>query len=137
MTAPLWPTVNACLNLASAACLTGGYLSIRKGRRESHKRFMLAAFSCSMVFLASYLAYHFRVGSVRFEGQGPMRAIYLGILLSHIVLAMGTAPLAVATLTFGLRGQFDRHRRIARFAFPVWIYVSLTGVVVYLMLYQM
>lgn len=137
MNSPAWPTINACLNLISAACLTGGYISIKKGRREIHKRFMIAAFSCSLVFLASYLAYHFRVGSVRFGGQGPMRAIYLGILVSHIVLAMATAPLAAATLNLGLRGQFDRHRRIARVTFPIWIYVSVTGVVVYLMLYQM
>jgi uncharacterized membrane protein YozB (DUF420 family) len=137
VTSPEWPAINACLNLASGACLTGGYISIKKGRPQTHKRFMIAAFSCSVVFLASYLAYHFRVGSVRFAQTGSIRAIYLGLLASHTVLAMATAPLAVATLSRGLRGQVDRHRRIARVTLPIWIYVSVTGVVVYFMLYQM
>lgn len=137
MTSPLWPAVNAALNFTSACCLAFGYLSIRAGRRDAHKRWMLGAFSCSVVFLLSYLAYHFQVGSVKFGGEGFVRALYLGILLTHTVLAAAAAPLAVATLSRALRGRFDLHRKIARITFPIWIYVSITGVVVYLMLYQM
>lgn len=137
MTSPAWPAVNAVLNFTSAICLLNGYLSIKKGKREVHKRWMLAAFSCSVVFLLSYLAYHFQVGSVPFQKEGAIRLLYFAILLSHTLLAVVTAPLAVATLSRGLQGRFDLHRRLARVTFPIWIYVSLTGVVVYLMLYQM
>lgn len=137
MTSPLWPAVNAVLNLTSAVCLLNGYLSIRRGRKERHRRFMLAAFSCSVVFLMSYLAYHFQVGSVKFSGEGPIRTLYFGILLSHTLLAIVAAPLAVATLSRALQARFDLHRRIARITLPIWGYVSITGVVVYLMLYQM
>ncbi|MEO5761394.1 MAG: DUF420 domain-containing protein [Vicinamibacteria bacterium] len=137
MTSPIWPAVNAVLNFTSAICLLSGYVSIKRGRRETHKCWMLAAFSCSVVFLISYLAYHFQVGSVRFTGEGPIRMLYFGILLTHTTLAVATAPLAVATLSRGLTGRFDLHRKIARLTFPIWIYVSITGVVVYLMLYQM
>ncbi len=137
MTSPLWPAVNAVLNLSSAFCLAFGYLAIRAGRREAHKRWMLAAFSCSVVFLLSYLAYHFQVGSVKFGGEGLVRTLYLGILLTHTVLAAVAAPLALTTLNRALRGRLDLHRKIARVTFPIWIYVSVTGVVVYLMLYQM
>lgn len=137
MTSPLWPAVNAVLNLTSAVCLLNGYLSIRRGRKERHRRFMLAAFSCSVVFLMSYLAYHFQVGSVKFSGEGPIRTLYFGILLSHTLLAIVVAPLAVATLSRALQARFGLHRRIARITLPIWGYVSITGVVVYLMLYQM
>ncbi len=137
MTSPLWPAINAAFNLTSAVCLLSGYVSIKRGRKETHRRFMLAAFSCSVVFLMSYLAYHFQVGSVKFSGEGPMRTLYLGILLSHTVLAVLVAPLAIATLRPALQARFDLHRRMARVTFPIWIYVSVTGVVVYLMLYQM
>lgn len=137
MTSPLWPAVNAALNSASAVCLAAGYLSIRRGLREVHRRFMLAAFSCSVVFLLSYLGYHYRVGSVAFTGQGPLRLLYFSILLTHTILAAVTAPLAVATLRRALGGRFEQHRRLARVTFPIWVYVSVTGVVVYLMLYQM
>ena len=137
MTSPWWPATNAALNLASAVCLVNGYVHIKKGRKEPHRRWMLAAFSCSITFLLSYLAYHYQVGSVKFSGQGVVRAVYLGILLTHTVLAVVTAPLAVATLSQALGGRFDRHRKIARVTFPIWIYVSITGVVVYVMLYQM
>lgn len=137
MTSPLWPALNALLNLTAAICLLNGYLSIRQGRRERHKRWMLAAFSCSVVFLVSYLGYHFQVGSVKFSGEGPIRTLYLGILLSHTVLAVLAAPLAVATLSRALQARFDLHRRVARITLPIWGYVSITGVVVYLMLYQM
>jgi uncharacterized membrane protein YozB (DUF420 family) len=137
MTSPLWPALNAVLNLSSAICLVNGYMSIRAGRKEAHKRWMLAAFACSVIFLLSYLAYHFQVGSVKFTGVGFVRTLYLGILLTHTVLATAVAPLAIATLYRALGGRFDLHRRIARITFPIWIYVSITGVVVYLMLYQM
>ena len=137
MTSPLWPAINAAFNLTSAVCLLNGYLSIRRGRKETHRRWMLAAFSCSVVFLMSYLGYHFQVGSVKFSGEGPLRTLYLGILLSHTVLAVLAAPLAIATLGRALQARFDLHRRIARVTFPIWIYVSITGVLVYLMLYQM
>ncbi len=137
MNSPLWPAVNAAFNFTSAVCLLNGYLSIRKGRKEAHRRWMLAAFSCSVIFLMSYLGYHFQVGSVKFSGEGLVRTLYLGILLTHTVLAALAAPLAVATLTRALQARFDLHRRIARVTFPIWIYVSITGVVVYLMLYQM
>lgn len=137
MNSPLWPAVNAAFNFTSAVCLLNGYLSIRRGRKEAHRRWMLAAFSCSVIFLVSYLGYHFQVGSVKFSGEGPVRTLYLGILLTHTVLAALAAPLAVATLTRALQARFDLHRRIARVTFPIWIYVSITGVVVYLMLYQM
>ena len=137
MNAPLWPTVNAALNLGSVVCLLNGYLSIRRGLRETHKRWMLAAFSCSVLFLASYLGYHFNVGSVSFQKQGPIRVAYFALLLTHTVLAAVVAPLAIATLNRGLGARFEAHRRIARVTFPLWIYVSLTGVIVYLMLYQM
>jgi uncharacterized membrane protein YozB (DUF420 family) len=137
MSTPLWPAVNALLNLTSAFCLLNGYLAIRRGRKEAHRRFMIGAFSCSVVFLLSYLAYHFQVGSVKFTGQGALRVLYFGILLTHTVLATATAPLASATLRRALGGRFDEHRKIARITFPIWIYVSITGVIVYLMLYQM
>lgn len=137
MSSPWWPATNAALNFTSAVCLLNGYINIKRGRKEAHQRWMLAAFSCSVIFLLSYLAYHYQVGSVKFSGQGLMRTVYLGILLSHTVLAVVAAPLAVATLSRALWGRFDLHRKIARVTFPVWIYVSITGVVVYLMLYQM
>ena len=134
---PLWPTINAFLNLGAAACLLTGYFCIRRGKRDAHKRWMLAAFSCSVVFLASYLGYHFTVGSVRFQGQGLIRGVYLAILLSHTILAAAVAPLALVTLRYGLGSRFESHKKVARFTFPVWVYVSITGVVVYLMLYRM
>ncbi len=137
MSTPLWPAVNAVLNFTSAVCLLNGYLAIKRGRREVHKRFMLGAFTCSVVFLVSYLAYHFQVGSVKFAPGGAVRFLYLGILLTHTVLATATAPLAIATLSRALGGRIAEHRKLARITFPIWIYVSITGVVVYLMLYQM
>ena len=137
MTSPVWPALNAVLNFTSTLCLLNGYRSIRRGDKETHRKWMLSAFACSVAFLLSYLAYHFRVGSVRFSGEGPLRVLYLGILLSHTVLAAAVAPLAAATLSRALGGRYDAHRRLARITFPIWIYVSITGVVVYLMLYQM
>jgi uncharacterized membrane protein YozB (DUF420 family) len=131
------PALNAALNAASAVLLATGFVLIRAGRREAHKRAMVAALVCSTLFLSSYLIYHAQVGSVRFRGQGVLRLVYLAILISHTILAVTVVPLALVTLTQALRGRFDRHRRIARIALPIWGYVSVTGVVVYWMLYRL
>jgi uncharacterized membrane protein YozB (DUF420 family) len=131
------PALNAFLNGTSFVLLLIGYLLIRRGRRAAHQRFMLAAFGCSIVFLTSYLIYHAQVGSVRFPGTGTLRTVYLSILLTHTVLAAAVPFLATITLTRGLRGRFQRHRSIARVTLPIWMYVSITGVVIYLMLYQL
>jgi putative membrane protein len=131
------PALNACLNAAAALLLSLGYVLIRQGRREAHRRVMLAAVACSALFLVSYLAYHAQVGSVRFQGQGKVRTVYFTILISHTVLAALIVPLVLATLVPALRGRFERHRRLARITLPLWAYVSVTGVVIYWMLYRM
>jgi uncharacterized membrane protein YozB (DUF420 family) len=131
------PALNAILNTTSAALLVWGWLLIRRGEREKHRRVMLAAFTTSVLFLASYLVYHAQAGSVRFQGTGPIRTVYLSILLTHTVLAAAVAPMALWTLARALKGRFDRHRTLARWTLPLWLYVSVTGVVVYLMLYQL
>jgi uncharacterized membrane protein YozB (DUF420 family) len=129
------PSLNATLNALAGAFLTAGYLFIRRGRVSEHHRCMTAAFATSALFLVSYLIYHANIGSKPFEGQGIVRPIYFLVLITHIILAAAVVPLAVVTLTRAWRGQFDRHRRIARWTFPIWMYVSVTGVVVYVMLY--
>jgi uncharacterized membrane protein YozB (DUF420 family) len=129
------PALNALLNTLSAALLVSGYVMIRRGKVKAHRACMLAAFAMSTLFLISYLVYHANVGSVAFTGQGAIRTLYFTILISHIILAALVPPLALVTLTHGLRERFDRHRRIARWTLPVWLYVSVTGVVVYAMLY--
>ncbi|HEX7615552.1 MAG TPA: DUF420 domain-containing protein [Thermoanaerobaculia bacterium] len=131
------PTLNACLNATSAVLLALGWILIRSGRRSAHRRVMIAAFTCSTLFLASYLIYHAQVGSVRFPGTGRARTLYLGILLTHTILAAAVAPMAVVTFSLAWRGRFEKHRRFARFTIPIWLYVSVTGVIVYVMLYQM
>ena len=131
------PALNAVLNATSAVLLVVGVWLIRDGRREAHRRVMLAAVACSTVFLASYLAYHAQVGSVRFQGQGTIRTVYFTILISHTILAAGVVPLVLVTLVRALQARFDRHRRLARITFPIWCYVSVTGVIVYWMLYQL
>ena len=131
------PALNAALNGASAILLATGFILIRAGRREAHKRAMVAALVCSTLFLTSYLVYHAQVGSVRFRGQGALRPVYFAILISHTVLAVTVVPLALVTLVQALRTRFDRHRRIARIALPIWGYVSVTGVIVYWMLYRL
>lgn len=130
------PTLNALLNATSAAFLVTGWLLIRSGRREAHRKAMTSALACSALFLVSYLVYHARVGSIRFAGTGTARTVYLAVLLSHTLLAAAVAPLAVTAFVLARRGRFDRHRRLARWTLPVWLYVSLTGVVVYVMLYR-
>lgn len=130
------PAVNATLNSTAAALLVLGYTLIRRGRREAHKRVMLAAFAVSSAFLVCYLAYHFQVGSVRYQKTGVLRTVYLSILLTHTVLAAAVPPLAIITLSRGLGGRIEKHRNIARWTLPIWLYVSVTGVVVYWMLYR-
>ena len=109
---------------------------IRQGRIQAHKRCMVAAFVASTIFLVSYVIYHIRVGNILFQGHGWIRPVYFTILISHVLLAITIVPLAIITLSRALAERFDRHRRIARWTLPLWLYVSVTGVVVYLMLYQ-
>jgi uncharacterized membrane protein YozB (DUF420 family) len=127
--------LNAALNSLSAVFLITGYTFIKSKRIGAHRACMLSAFVCSTLFLISYLTYHFQVGSVPFKGQGWLRPVYFAILLSHTMLAVAVVPLAVITLVRALKQRFDKHRRIARWTFPVWLYVSVTGVIVYMMLY--
>jgi uncharacterized membrane protein YozB (DUF420 family) len=131
------PTVNAVLNATSALLLGAGYTFIRRGQVQAHKTCMIAAFLASTCFLTCYLIYHAYVGHVPYPGSGWDRGVYLSILISHVLLAMLIIPLSLVTLYRAFRGQFDRHRRIARWTLPLWIYVSVTGVVVYWMLYRM
>ena len=129
------PDLNAALNSLSAVFLLAGYRFIRLKNQQAHQRCMLAAFACSIVFLISYLIYHYQVGSVSFKGQGAIRPVYFTILITHTILATAVVPLALVTLIRALRERFDAHRRIARWTFPIWLYVSVTGVIVYWMLY--
>ena len=131
------PAVNATLNATAAVLLIWGYILIRRRSIAAHRRVMLAAFATSTVFLCCYLIYHYNVGSVRFPRTGITRTVYLSILATHTALAAAVPPLAIITLSRGLRERFDRHRKIARWTLPVWLYVSVTGVVVYWMLYRM
>ena len=128
--------LNASLNGASAVLLAGGYAAIRSGKIAVHKAFMISAFCVSSAFLASYLVYHYRVGHVAFQGQGWVRPLYFVLLLTHTVLAVVIVPMILVTLRRAWLERFDRHRIIARWTLPLWFYVSVTGVVVYLMLYQ-
>jgi len=128
--------LNASLNGLSAVLLAGGYAAIRNGKRDVHKAFMIAAFVVSSVFLASYLIYHYRVGPVVFQGQGWIRPVYFVLLGTHMVLAVVIVPMILITLRRAWREQFDKHRLIARWTLPLWFYVSVTGVIVYFMVYQ-
>jgi uncharacterized membrane protein YozB (DUF420 family) len=130
------PAVNATLNGTAAVLLVIGYALIRSGRRKAHHNVMLAAFTVSVLFLISYLIYHSQVGSVRYPHSGTLRTVYLTILFTHTVLAATVPVLAIITLRRALKGRFDCHKAIARWTLPVWLYVSVTGVVVYLMLYR-
>lgn len=131
------PAVNASLNALAALLLLAGWLSIRSGRRRAHARCMLGAVAASAAFLASYVVYHLEVGSVPYQGTGPLRVVYFAILISHVLLAMTVPPLAALTLWAALRERFDRHKRIARWTLPIWAYVSVTGVAIYAMLYHL
>lgn len=128
------PAANATFNTLAAVCLISGYAAIRRGRREVHKRWMLSAVGFSAFFLASYLLYHHFHGDTAFGGQGWVRPVYFAILISHIVLSVVMLPMILATLTFALRGQLKSHRRIARITLPIWLYVSVTGVVIFFFL---
>ena len=134
---PQWPALNASLNALCALLLATGYFFIRRKQVAIHRFFMGAAFFTSSLFLISYLGYHYFVGATSFQGRGWIRPVYFSILLTHTVLAALTLPLAIVTLSRALRGQFDRHRRIARWTLPIWFYVSVTGVVIYAMLYHL
>jgi uncharacterized membrane protein YozB (DUF420 family) len=131
------PAVNAVLNATAVVLLVWGYTLIRRRRVQAHKRVMVTAFVTSCAFLACYLIYHWHVGSVHFSHTGPLRAVYLSILTTHTALAATVPVLAIITLSRALSGRFDKHRAIARWTLPIWLYVSVTGVVVYLMLYKM
>lgn len=131
------PAVNATLNGTTALLLSTGYLLIRRGLRRAHRAVMLAAVALSTAFLASYLWYHAHAGVTRFPGRGWIRPVYFAILLSHTVLAAAIVPLVLVTLARGLRADFSRHARLARWTLPVWLYVSVTGVVIYVMLYRL
>jgi uncharacterized membrane protein YozB (DUF420 family) len=132
-----FPVLNASLNGASAVLLMSARRMIRQGRIRAHRGLMLTAITTSSLFLASYLYYHAHVGSVRFQGQGWSRPAYFAILISHTVLAAAIVPLVAITLVRALRERFDRHRLIARWTYPLWLYVSVTGVVIYFMLYRL
>src|SRR5215470_14971253 len=131
----LFPALNATLNGASALLITTGHGLIRRNNMRLHRACMIAAVATSSLFLASYLYYHAHVGSVRFPGQGWVRLLYFALLISHTVLAAAVVPLVLLALNAGLRGRFEKHRRIARWTFPIWLYVSVTGVIVYIILY--
>ena len=131
------PALNATLNAISAVCLTLGYVFIRRRDRVNHQRAMLSALGTSAVFLVSYVVYHANVGSKPFPGQGTIRWVYFAILSTHIVLAATILPMALVTAFRGLKGRLDRHVPLARWTLPLWMYVSVTGVVIYVMLYQL
>ncbi len=131
------PAVNATLNATAAAWLVAGLVMVRRRRIRAHRACMLAAFATSTLFLVSYLVYHAQVGSTPFTGQGAVRLAYFAILISHTVLAALVPPLALITLVRGLRGRIPAHRAIARWTLPIWLYVSVTGVAVYWMLYRL
>ena len=133
---PVLPSINAALNATAAVLLVWGYTLIRRKRIARHRNVMIAAFVTSCLFLVCYLVYHAQVGSVRFPKTGAIRTIYLSILGTHTVLAAAVPVLAIVTLRRGLAARYDRHRRIAKWTLPIWLYVSVTGVVVYVMLYR-
>ena len=131
------PHLNAALNVASFTLLVAGFYFISRRRVRAHRACMLGALAVTGLFLVSYVVYHAQYGSVRFAGQGPVRAVYFFILVTHVILAAAIVPLVFITARRGLAGDFARHRRIARWTYPLWVYVSVTGVVVYLMLYHL
>jgi putative membrane protein len=131
------PALNAILNSSSAVFLTAGYVQIRRHRITSHRACMFIAFLCSVVFLASYVIYHLHAGIVHFMGQGWIRPVYFTLLTTHTILAIVIVPLVLITLSRALTAKFDRHRMIARWTLPIWLYVSVTGVIVYLLLYRL
>jgi len=142
MELPVLPTVNAALNLLAGTLLVCARRTIKRDPtdsacRQRHKTLMLSALGVSAVFLGCYLYYHYQVGSVRYQGTGFLKGVYLVILIPHIILAVGMLPFIAAALITALRGKFEAHRKIVRWAWPIWLYVSVTGVLVYLMLYPL
>ena len=134
---PVLPSINAVLNATAAVLLVWGYTLIRRKRIAQHRKVMQTAFVVSCLFLVCYLVYHYQVGSVRFPKTGAIKTLYLSILVTHTVLAAAVPVLAIITLRRGLSARYDKHRRIARWTLPIWLYVSVTGVVVYFMLYHL
>jgi len=134
---PVLPTINAILNATSAVLLVWGYRLIRRKQIETHRKVMTSAFVTSCLFLVCYLVYHAQVGSKHFPGTGALKTLYLTILATHTVLAAAVPFLAIITLRRGLAARYDQHRKIAKWTFPIWLYVSVTGVVVYFMLYHL
>lgn len=128
------PAVNAGLNALSATLLVTGYAAIRRGRRQLHRLCMVSAVAASALFLVGYLAYHYAHGDTKFQGTGVVRAVYLFVLATHVLLSMGIVPLALTSLYFALRGKLARHRKVARVTLPIWLYVSVTGVLIFFML---
>ena len=131
------PHLNAGLNALSFLLLLAGFYFIRRGRVSAHRTAMVAALSVSGLFLVSYVVYHYNYGSVRFTGQGAVRTFYFAVLVTHVILAAAIVPLVVMTVRRAFRADYLRHRRVARWTYPLWLYVSVTGVVVYLMLYRL
>lgn len=131
------PALNAALNASSTVLLVTGYLFIRRGDRRKHKACMIAALVMSALFLTSYVIYHAQVGSVPFKRTGWIRTVYFAVLIPHVILAAAIVPPILITVSRGLSAKYDKHRRIARWTLPLWLYVSVTGVIVYVMLYQM
>jgi len=137
MTVTDLPALNASLNATSAVLLAMGYYFIRTGQRDRHRACMIAALVVSGLFLTSYVIYHLEVGSVPFQKQGAIRLVYFTILITHVILAAAIVPLVLMTVSRALKARFSQHKAIARWTLPLWLYVSVTGVIVYLMLYQM
>jgi putative membrane protein len=133
----IFPVIDASLNGTSAVLLLVGRGFIKRGRMAAHRATMIAALASSSIFLACYLYYHWHVGSIHFQGQGWSRPVYFSILISHTILAAAIVPMIIITLSRALRERFDRHRAIARWTYPLWMYVSVTGVIVYFMLYHL
>jgi len=137
MTATDLPALNASLNATSFVLLVTGWLLIKSGRREAHKWCMIAALAVSALFLTSYVIYHLNVGSVPFQKTGWIRTVYFAVLIPHVILAAAIVPMILVTVSRALSNRFDKHKKIARITLPLWLYVSVTGVIVYVMLYQM
>ena len=137
MTVQDLPALNATLNAIATVLLTSGWILIKQKKRNAHRACMLSAFAVSSAFLTSYLIYHFNVGSVPFQKPGAIKVVYLTILFTHIVLAAAIVPMILLSLSRALRARYDKHRKIARWTMPLWLYVSVTGVVIYVLLYRM
>jgi len=131
------PTLNAILNATSGFLIVLGYRNIKRSNKEAHRRFMLSAIAVSAIFFASYIFYHWNVGSIKFQSGGFIRYVYFTILITHTIMAVAIVPLVLRTVYLALKGNFPKHRKIARITFPSWVFVSVSGVVVYFMLYQL